>query len=158
MKIIQIDGFKGLITAAFMGVCLFAGFVVFPGMVAMNLWNKYLVTLYMFPVLNLFQGILLWGIAAISYCILSKKGLAVSFRETPELTDKELDMIMQRARIQSQITKVNKIIQKSDKFQAKSNEIFSSQNKDFSQISSQMSVNKDSQVEHKDDETVSNLK
>lgn len=158
MKIIQIDGFKGLITAAFIGVCLFAGFVVFPGMVAMHLWNKYLAALYMFPVLNLLQGVLLWGIVAISYCILSKKGLAVSFRDTPELSDRELDMIMKRARIQSQMSKVNKIIQKSDKFQAKSNEIFASQDKDLSHMSSPMAVNNDSSVEHKDDETVSNLK
>ncbi len=73
MKIIQIDGFKGLITAAFIGICLFAGFVVFPGMVSMHLWNKYLVNLFMFPVLDVFQGVLLWGIIAITYCILSKK-------------------------------------------------------------------------------------
>ena len=62
MKIIQIDGFKGLITAAFIGICLFAGFVVFPGMVSMHLWNKYLVNLFMFPVLDVFQGVLLWGL------------------------------------------------------------------------------------------------
>ena len=68
MKIIQIDGIKGLITAAFMGVCLFAGFVLFPGQVAMTLWNKYLVSSFMFPTLDLLQGVLLWGIVAISYC------------------------------------------------------------------------------------------
>ena len=43
MKVVKIDGFKGIFAAVFIGVCLFAGFVIFPGMVAMHLWNKYLV-------------------------------------------------------------------------------------------------------------------
>lgn len=29
MKVVQIDGFRGIITALFIGACLFAGFVVF---------------------------------------------------------------------------------------------------------------------------------
>ena len=49
MKVIKIDGIKGLFTAVFMGMCLFAGFVISPGYAAMYLWNKYLVTGYMFP-------------------------------------------------------------------------------------------------------------
>ena len=98
MKIIQIDGIRGLVTALFIGVCLFAGFVVFPGLVAMHYWNKYLVNLFMFPMLNLFQGVLLWAIVAISYFILSKKGLAVSFKNTPELSDEELDMILKKSK------------------------------------------------------------
>lgn len=161
MKIIQIDGFRGLITAAFMGVCLFAGFVIFPGFVAMYYWNKYLVNLYMFPVLNLLQGVLLWAIVAISYCILSKKGLAVSFKEAPELSDRELDMIMKKARIQSQISKVNQMIQKADKFEnsSKSNNKLSSSEKDLSCISSPISINKENTSDlKKEDETVSNLK
>lgn len=161
MKIIQIDGFRGLITAVFMAVCLVAGFVAFPGLVAMHLWNKYLVALYMFPMLNLFQGILLWGIIAITYCILSKKGLAVSFKETPELSDRELDMIMKKARIQSQINKVNKIIQKSDCFEKSNNNMLTSASadKDLSHISTPLlEKNKESKAERNEDETLSNLK
>lgn len=162
MKIIQIDGFRGLITAVFMAVCLVAGFVAFPGLVAMHLWNKYLVALYMFPMLNLFQGILLWGIIAITYCIVSKKGLAVSFKETPELSDRELDMIMKKARIQSQINKVNKIIQKSDCFEKSNNNMLTSASadKDLSHISSPLAENNNTKpsAERKEDETLSNLK
>lgn len=161
MKIIQIDGIRGLITAAFMGVCLFAGFVIFPGFVAMHYWNKYLVALYMFPELNLLQGVLLWGIIAITYCILSKKGLAVSFKDTPELSDRELDMIMKKARIQSQINKVNKLIQKSDCFEKSKNSVLTSPSadKDLSHISTPLlEKNKESKAERNEDETLSNLK
>ena len=52
---------------------------------AMNLWNTYLASSFMFPTLDLLQGVLLWGIVAISYCIVSKKGLAVSFKNSPEI-------------------------------------------------------------------------
>lgn len=73
MKIVKIDGFRGIITALFIGACLFAGFVLFPGYVSMYLWNKYFVGLLSFPVINHIQGVLLWGILAVSYCILSKE-------------------------------------------------------------------------------------
>ena len=81
MKIVQINGFKGIVVAIFMSVCLFAGFVLFPGEVAMFLWNKYLASMYMLPVLNVFQGILLWGMIAVSFAIVTQKDFAVSFKE-----------------------------------------------------------------------------
>lgn len=120
MKIFQINGFKGLIMAAFIACCLFAGFVVFPGIVAMFLWNKYLVGLLSFPVLNIFQGVLLWGITAVSYYIITNGKLPVSL-ETPEsLSDAELGMIMKQAHIKSDLRKINRIIQRSDSFEKKS--------------------------------------
>lgn len=149
MKIIQIDGMKGLISAVFIGACLFAGFVIFPGYAAMHLWNKYLAAGYMFPVLNLFQGVLLWGITAISYCILSKKGLAVSFRETPELSDEELDKILKNARFGGSMPVIRKVI-KTDKIELPKND------KEQAFISSPLP--KTSKSENVEDEKVSNLK
>lgn len=157
MKIIQIDGFKGLITAAFMGVCLFAGFVMFPGLVAMHLWNKYLVSNLMFPIINLFQGILLWAITAISYFILSKKGFAVSFKDAPELSDSELDMIMKKAKIHSHMTKVNKIIQSKDCFEKLKKDSKSLSDKDLSHMSSSISRTEDASAEVKEEESVFKL-
>lgn len=116
MKIFQINGFRGLLTAAFIVCCLFAGFVIFPGIVAMYLWNKYLVSLLSFPDLSIFQGVLLWGMVAVSYYIISNGKLPVSI-ETPEsLSDAELNMIMKKAHIRSDLRKINRIIQKSDSF------------------------------------------
>ena len=95
MKVIQINGIRGILTALFIGVCLFAGFVIFPGNVLMTLWNNYLHELAGFPVLNLFQGILLWGIVFVSYSILTKGGFAVSFKSSSMgLSDKELSNIL----------------------------------------------------------------
>ena len=154
MKIVQIDGIRGLITAVFIGVCLLAGFVVFPGMVAMHLWNKYLVNLYMFPVLNILQGVLLWGIVAITYLILTKNEMPISFKETKGLSDSELDMIIKQARIQSQIKRVNKMINKSDIFEKTNNQTMPS-DKNLSHISASITEIKE---EHNDEEHLSNIK
>ena len=117
MKIFQINGFRGLIMTAFIVCCLFAGFVIFPGVVAMYLWNKYLVNLFSFPVVNLFQGVLLWGMTAVSYYIISNGKLPVSF-ETPEsLSDAELNMIMKKARISSDFRRINKMMKNADTFE-----------------------------------------
>ena len=123
MKIIKIDGFKGLITALFMIACLFAGFVISPGVVMMYLWNKYLVNLAQFPMLDVFQGVLLWGIISVSYIIITKGRCAVSFKQAPELSDPEMNMIIKNAKIYSQMKKINNNISKSDKFDKTSDNV-----------------------------------
>lgn len=163
MKIIQIDGIKGLISAVAIGVCLFAGFVIFPGQVAMTLWNKYLATSYMFPVLDLLQGVLLWGIVAISYCIISKKGFAVSFKNTPELSDEELDAIMKTAKMTSQFRMLNKNMTKFDKFEMHNKKDLNLKSslkneKETTYISSPMDLKDSKNIEVKEDETISNSK
>ena len=117
MKIFQINGFRGLIMTAFIICCLFAGFVLFPGVVAMHLWNKYLVNLLSFPSLNMFQGVLLWGITALSYFIISNGKLPVSFESPDSLSDAELNMIMKKARISSDMRKINSMMKSADSFQ-----------------------------------------
>lgn len=161
MKIIQIDGIKGLITAVFMGVCLFAGFVLFPGQVAMTLWNKYLVSSFMFPTLDLLQGVLLWSIVAISYCIVSKKGLAVSFKNTPEISDEELDAIIKSAKISSQVRMMNKKMAKFDRFEMSKKESSikaAKEEKENSYMSSPISVNENQNIEASEEDSVSNVK
>ncbi len=113
MKIVQINGFRGLVVATFMCICLFAGFVIFPGQVAMFLWNKYLAPNYMLPILNVFQGVLLWGMIAVSYVIVTKKDFAVSFKEAKNLSDSEFDMIMRRANT-NKFRAINNLMRKSD--------------------------------------------
>jgi hypothetical protein len=73
----------------------------------------------MFPQLNLLQGILLWSIVVISYCILTKGAFAVSFKSTPELSDDEIDSIIKSAKISTKMRMLNKAISKNDKFTSK---------------------------------------
>ena len=57
-KIIQIAGFRGLFMALFIGICLAAGFVVFPAKVAVYAWNYLALNYLSIPSINLFQGVL----------------------------------------------------------------------------------------------------
>ena len=57
-KVIQIAGIRGLLLVGFVAVCLVAGFVVFPGLVAMHLWNYAVSFTYFIPAINIYQGIL----------------------------------------------------------------------------------------------------
>ena len=146
MKIIKIDGFKGLVTAAFMAVCLFAGFVISPGYAAMYLWNRYLTTAYMFPQLTLFQGILLWAIIVLSYCILTKGGFAVSFKSGPDFKDEELESIIKTAKINSQLRMMNKMMSNSDSFERTKKNPYESENHEIKTSSSSDINNGDDKI------------
>lgn len=118
MKVLKIEGVRGILTAIFVIVCLFAGFVIFPGFVAMSLWDKVFAVAFGFPIINLLQGILLWGIIFISYILIFNGGFALSFVKFPqELNDAEFNMIMRNARLHSNMYQINKILKQREKFE-----------------------------------------
>ncbi len=109
-KIIQISGLKGLVTAIFVVTCLVAGFVAFPGLVAMNIWNHFAGSFV--PEINLYQGILLWAIVALVYFIANKQSFSVSFEAPKELNEEEMNVLMERIRMQSQAKMINQMMVK----------------------------------------------
>lgn len=109
-RIIQINGFRGLLTALFIITCLAAGFIAFPGFVAMNIWNYFAGSNV--PQINLYQGILLWAIIFLTYFIATKQRVAVSFATPKELNEEELKTLMERVKMQSQARIINKMILK----------------------------------------------
>ena len=109
-RIIQINGFRGLLTALFIITCLAAGFIAFPGFVAMNIWNYFADSNV--PQINLYQGILLWAIIFLTYFIATKQRVAVSFATPKELNEEELKTLMERVKMQSQARMINKMILK----------------------------------------------
>ncbi len=144
MKIIQINGFRGILMAGFIVSCLFAGFVISPAFVAMKLWNYYLVGAFGFPVLNLFQGVLLWGIIVLSYVAIFKGYMPVSFANPDKITDAEFDMIMKKAKIHSDLRKLNTKVMSYDKFE-----------KEF--LNNKKDAENESEIEENNDK-ISNLK
>ena len=67
-RIVDVNGFRGLMLFLFILVCLACGFIAFPGFVAMTLWNMLSASVAL-PEINLFQGILLWAIIAFAIYI-----------------------------------------------------------------------------------------
>lgn len=103
-RIIQINGFRGMLLALFTVVCLAAGFIAFPGYVAQSIWN-YFAGLGYVPVINLFQGVMLWAIAAISFYIISdrKKQSFIALKSPKELNDEELRQVMNAIKMQTKL-------------------------------------------------------
>lgn len=112
-RIIKISGLKGLLMVIFTISCLAAGFIVFPAKVAMYIWN-YMAEFAAMPLINIWQGLMLWAIVAISVFILNdRKKFFVAFKTPDKLTDKEMKTLLERMKIQSQTQAINSIILKS---------------------------------------------
>lgn len=78
-NVIKIDGFKGLMMAAFVVCCLVAGFLSFPGWVCMHIWNFTAEYFPQMPQMTLLHGIMLWAIIALSFYALNKGNFSISF-------------------------------------------------------------------------------
>ncbi len=115
-KIIQISGLRGLIFIAFVAVCLVAGFVVFPGLVGMCLWNNLLSPYFNVPEINILQGVLLWSIVALIIYLSGSGRSVVQMKKAAQLNESELRDLMDRIKTQSQASRINSMILKSEKY------------------------------------------
>lgn len=93
LNVIQIRGIKGLMVLFFAGCCLFAGFIVFPGLVCMHIWNYISLKTLSVPSIGTIQGILLWGIIIVSYFTFRKEKLVVCFKGSQGLSEEELKSV-----------------------------------------------------------------
>ena len=100
-NIIQIRGIKGILLVAFIGCCLAAGFVIFPGLVAMHIWNFLVNYTANLPTIGLVQGVLLWGILVASYFTFRKEKLVVCMRSSDGLSEEELKEVFQNIKRQA---------------------------------------------------------
>ncbi len=101
-RIIQISGLRGILMMLFMASCLAAGFILFPAAVAMHLWN-WAASFAPIPLINIYQGLMLWAIVAISgFIINDKKKFLVAFKTPDRLTDEEMKKVLERVKIHSQ--------------------------------------------------------
>ena len=113
-RIIQISGLKGLIFAAFVVICLIMGFVAFPGIVAMCLWNMASGSLSFLPQINIFQGILLWVIIALAIYVSGGSKTFVALKQPAQLSESEVRDLMLKIKTQAQARQINAMILKSD--------------------------------------------
>lgn len=102
LNVIQIKGFKGLAMVAMIGCCLVAGFIVFPGLVAMKLWNFAAAFGTNIPYIGIIQGVLLWGILVASYFTFRKEKLIVCMKTPQGLSEEELKSVFANVKKQAQ--------------------------------------------------------
>ena len=113
-KIIQIAGFRGLFMALFIGICLAAGFVVFPAKVAVYAWNYLALNYLSILSINLFQGVLLWAIIVMICYMANNNRMVISFAQPKQLSEEEMKRLMERIRLQAQARQLNTMVLKSE--------------------------------------------
>ena len=116
-KVITINGVRGIFAAVFVVLGLIAGFVISPGWVCMQIWNKVAEQTFTISTMNLFQGIMLWAIIALSLYALNNKRTLIGFGSYPTLSPDQIKDIMNRAKanelknsLKKEIENINKEI------------------------------------------------
>ena len=120
--VIQIKGVKGLIMLVMVGCCLVAGFIVFPGWVAMNIWNVLASLVNNAPSIGIIQGVLLWGIIVASYFTFRKERVVVCMKTPQGLNEEELKAVFADIKKQTQDDKIIQAMLKARETELKLNE------------------------------------
>lgn len=118
LNVIQIKGVKGLIMLVMIGCCLVAGFIVFPGWVAMNIWNVLASLVNNAPSIGIIQGVLLWGIIVASYF----ERVVVCMKTPQGLNEEELKAVFADIKKQTQDDKIIQAMLKARETELKLNE------------------------------------
>ena len=129
-RIITINGVRGIITAAFVICGLIAGFIISPGWGCMKLWNFAFHQSNYFSEINMYQGILLWAIIALSLYALNNKRPLIGFGTCQGLSKEQIKDIMERARI-SQLNQLKEFEIMSKKIENSDNEVKTSDVEDL---------------------------
>lgn len=101
LKVIQINGFRGIFIALFIISCLIAGFIAFPALVTMNIWNYLSTKTGSFPAISFGEGVLLWAIITFSIYLFNKRKFIVSFTAQQELSEDEVKNVLSRIKSQT---------------------------------------------------------
>ena len=122
LNVIQIKGVKGLIMLVMVGCSLVAGFIVFPGWVAMNIWNVLASLVNNAPSIGIIQGVLLWGIIVASYFTFRKERVVVCMKTPQGLNEEELKAVFADIKKQTQDDKIIQAMLKARETELKLNE------------------------------------
>ncbi len=95
-KVITINGIRGIFAAIFIVLGLIAGFVISPGWLCMKLWNHCLQNIA--ATMNIYQGIMLWAIIALSLYALNNRRSLIGFGAYQGLSPEQIKEIMMRAK------------------------------------------------------------
>ena len=87
--------------AFFVISCLIAGFIAFPSFLTMNIWNYLAESTSSLPLINFYEGLMLWSIIAFGFYVFNKRKFIVSFNAKQELSDSELKEVVEKIKKQA---------------------------------------------------------
>ena len=111
-KIIQINGFSGLLLVCFIITGLFCGFVLFPIWLLMTAWNAIIGDILNGVPINYVQATLLWGFITLSIYLSLKNSISFKVQKTANLNDEELKDLLKNNK---NIDKTEDIVEENQK-------------------------------------------
>lgn len=84
-RIIDVNGFRGLLLFLFILVCLASGFIVFPAFASMFIWNA-VAPMINLPAISFLQGLLLWAIIAFAFYTFSNHKVVILMQSRHKLS------------------------------------------------------------------------
>ena len=67
VKVVEINGLRGIIVVIYAIICAIAGFILFPSWVLMQMWNFLGTHIYSLPQMTLIHGFMLYAILVLFY-------------------------------------------------------------------------------------------
>lgn len=67
IKVIEINGMRGIFVIVYGIICAAAGFILFPAWLLMSIWNWFSVYVYNLPHMNLVHGFMLYAVLVLLY-------------------------------------------------------------------------------------------
>lgn len=122
LRVIQITGLRGILSAGFVVVCLAAGFVGFPSFVLYKAWNFIAGYTSIMPAIGIMQGFLLWGIIATMYLIINERNKYFVAFEPKTVSGKNIREIIEEIKSQSGELSDTEKLQKQTEIDTKQNE------------------------------------
>ncbi len=97
-KVITINGIRGIIAIIFIVFGLISGFVISPGWACMKIFNYFSSASDLNILMNVYQGILLWVVIALSLYALNNRRTLIGFNSFQGLSPEQIRDIMERTR------------------------------------------------------------
>jgi len=97
-RVITINGIRGMAVVVFLVLGLIAGFIISPGWVCMKVWNYFFENSSTVALMNIYQGVMLWAIIALSLYALNNRRALIGFGSYHGLSPEQINDIMQRTK------------------------------------------------------------
>ncbi len=99
LKIITINGVRGMLMAVFIIFGLISGFIISPAWVCMKLWNTFVVNYAAAAPMNMYQGLLSWTVIALILYALNNKRALIGFGSYPKLSNEQIKEIIRKSKM-----------------------------------------------------------
>ena len=94
IKVITINGFRGLVLAAFIIFGLVSGFIVAPAYFCKEIWNFIGTNYVVLPHMEIYHGAILWAIIALSVYAICKNKIYIGVPVAPKFDEEKLKAIL----------------------------------------------------------------